>query len=162
MPLEKTYTRFGTLDMQPRLNMAIKLTREANWPKRLTKPLLDIRRAIQRDGEGIAERRNLFVHGVHAETGMPTHFELTMVRWAASKRRQIVSIDEAYELANRIHQLAMQADAVFNGYGVWQFGPEAHANGDQEVAEAVTSVRLIRAHNIKRALKLLWANLKPW
>jgi hypothetical protein len=162
MPLEKTYPRFGTLDMMPRLNMAIKLAHEASWPVRLTKPLAEIRKAVQREGEGLADRRNLFVHGVHAETDVAGEFELTMVRWAPEKRRQVVTIVDAVDLATRLHLLVKKAEAVFDGYGVWKFGTKRDASSDGQIATSLTRLRLVRAYNIKRALKLLFANLKPW
>lgn len=162
LPIEKVYPRYGSLDMLPRLNMAINLTREAKWPVRLTNPLVEIRKALQRDGDKIAERRNLFVHGVHKPTEVPGEFELTMARWSADKRNQIVTVVDGVELANSIAQLAQKADGIFRGYGVWQFGPEYETDRSEQVAQAKAMARFIRAHNIKRAFKLLLANLKPW
>lgn len=159
---DKVYTRFGGLDMQPRLNMAIKLTREAKWPTRLTKPLIDIRRALQRSGENLGERRNLFVHGVHKDTAIPGEVCLTMARWSPDKRDQIVTVVDAVELANRLAQLVQEAEGVFRGYGVWKFGAEDNQDRHERIAKAKTTAGLIRAHNIKRAIKLLLANLKPW
>jgi len=141
--------------------MAIKLTHEAGWPQRLTKPLRNIRKAIQHSGENVAERRNLFVHGVHKDTDIPGEVSLTMARWSPDKREQIVTVVDAVELANRIAQLAQEAESVFRGYGVWKFGTEHQNYGSEQVAGTKATARLIRAHNIKRALKLLWANLKP-
>ena len=159
---DKVYTRFGGLDMQQRLNMAIKLTREEKWPNRLTKPLVTIRRAIQRDGEGLAETRNMFVHGAHKDTAVPGEFSLTMSRWSPDKRHQIVTLLDAIQLANRLAELVQQAVGVFRNYGTWKFGTKDHAERGYNVAETKALSRFIRAQNIKRAIKLLFANLKPW
>ena len=158
---DKVYTRFGGLDMLKRLNMAVALTREAKWPNRLTKPLVNIRRAIQRDGEGLAEQRNMFVHGVHKETDVPGEISLTMSRGSAAKRHQIVTLLDAVQLSTRLAELVQEADGVFRDYGTWKFGVKDHAERRYNVAETKTLSRFIRTQNIKRAIKLLFANLKP-
>lgn len=157
---DKVYTRFGNLDMQPRLNMAIKLAREARWPNRLIKPLENIRKAIQ-SGEKLGERRNLFVHGVHKDTDTPGEVSLTMARWSPDKRQQIVTLLDAVQLANRLAQLAQEADAVFGEYGVWKFGAKRERDGNEHIAQTKATARFIRAQNVKRAIKLLLTNLKP-
>ena len=162
LPIDKVYPRYCGLDMLPRLNMAIGLTREAKWPVRLTRPLVEIRTALQRGGGGIADRRNLFVHGVHKLTDVPGEYELTMARWGPDKRDQTVTVVDAAELANRIAQLVQKAEGVFRDYGIWKFGSEHQADRGEPIAHRVATARIIRAHNIKRALKLLFTNLKPW
>ena len=145
--------------MQPRLNMAIKLTDEAKWPKHLTKPLRSIRKAVQ---GGIGEGRNIFVHGVHEALPEKGEFALTMIRLSPPKRRQIVSILDVADLISRIRELVNEAERVFRGYGVWQFGPDHKDDCREQIAQTKAMARFIRAQNIKRALKLLLANLKPW
>lgn len=162
LPFDKVYTRFGSLDMQPRLNMALKLAREDKWPPRLIKTLVEIRKALQKDGGGLAERRNLFIHGVHKDTDVPGEVSLTMARWSPDKREQIVTMHDAFELATHLTQLVHKAESVFRGYGVWKFGAEYQADRSEQIAGTKATARFIRAKQIKRALKLLLANLKPW
>lgn len=163
MPLEKAYTRYGTTDMMPRVRMAIRLTEEANWPQPLQRRIKAIRTALQKEGgKGLAERRNLFVHGAHKHYYDNGEVELTMVRWARNDRAQVVTIADSAQLANRLSQLAEEAFAIFSAYCVGKDGTGDVVNRDQYIAEAKAQARLIRAYNIKRALKLLWANLKPW
>lgn len=161
LPFDKVYTRFGSLDMQPRLNMAIKLAREDKWPPRLIKTLVEIRKALQKDGGGLAERRNLFVHGVHKDTGVPGEVSLTMARWVPDKREQIVTMHDAFDLATRLTHLVHKAESVFRGYGVWKFGAKYQADRSEQIAETKATARFIRAKQIKRGFKLILANLKP-
>jgi hypothetical protein len=160
--LEKTYTRYGTTDMMPRIRMAIRLTEEAHWPGRLRNRLIAIRRALQKEnGKGLAEYRNLYVHGAHKDIAENGDVELTMVRWPASERKQIVTSADAAQLSNRLGVLAQEAHSIYCDYGDWKFNLQLGQNGREHVAKAKSNVRLIRAHQIKRAIKLLLANLKP-
>jgi hypothetical protein len=124
--------------------------------KRLQRILLD----LQREGGGLAERRNLFVHGVHAAGENLGETTLTMVRWPGDIRHQTVTALDAAKLANQLSLLSKEVEGIFSDYGVWKFGIEDKANGNQQIAQTKAAVRFIRAQNIKRALKLLWANLK--
>lgn len=100
MPLEKTYSRYGRLDMLDRVKMAIKLSVEAKWPGRFIGRLRAIQRSLQKGGDRLAEKRNMFVHGVHSTTGTPGEYELTMVRWPATNRKTVVTIEDAYLVMN--------------------------------------------------------------
>jgi hypothetical protein len=163
MPVEKTYTRYGTTDMMPRIRMAIRLTEEAKWPVSLRNRLVAIRRALQKEGgKGLAEYRNLYVHGAHKEVFENGEVELTMVRWPASERSQIVTAEDAVQLGHRLGELAQEAHSIFCDYGTWKFDTKLSEQGRENVAQAKALSRLIRAHQIKRAVKLLFANLKPW
>jgi len=159
--LEKCYARFGSLDMLKRVNMAITVTREAKWPRRLTAPLKEIRTALQRGGGGLADQRNLFVHGVHEPTGTPGEYSLTMTRWGREKRKTVVTALDAGQLILAIIQLTQKAEGVFVGYGVWKFGTEYEQDRSEQIAKTKATVRAVRAKNIQRAIKLLWTNLKP-
>ena len=161
MPLEKTYTRFGTTDMMPRIRMAVRLTEEAKWPPHLRNRLKAIRTALQKENGGLAERRNLFVHGVHEGMNDQGEVRLTMVRWTAENREQVVTILDAAFLANRLGELAQESQSIFSDYGVWKFGPGHEVERRKHIAEAKPITRFVRAQNIKRAVKLLFANLKP-
>ncbi len=157
--LEKAYTRYGGQDMLPRLNMAINLTKEAKWPRRLIKRLEAIRAALQ---GGLADRRNLFVHGVHAAGNAPGEVRLTMVRWKGKKRHQYVTLVDALDLANKLAILAQEIHSIDRDYGVWKFGSHYEEDRGEQIRQTKAATRFIRAHNVKRAIKLLLANLKPW
>lgn len=160
--LEKTYSRFGTTDMMPRIRMASRLTEEAKWPVHFRNRLTAIRRALQKEGgKGLAERRNLFIHGAHKTVSESGEIELTMVRWPASERTQMVTALDAAQLGSRLAELAQEAHAIFRDYGTWKFNIEHGQYGDERVAGAKTRSRFLRTQQIKRAAKLLWANLKP-
>jgi hypothetical protein len=141
--------------------VALKLTREAKWPQRFITPLTNIRKALQQGGDGLAEQRNMFVHGVHEMTETPDEFLLTMPRWSPDKRKTRVTTNDAAMLVVNIAYLAQKADGVFQGYGVWKFGPEFKTDRSEQIAQTKALSRFIRAKNIKRALKLLWTNLIP-
>ena len=155
--LQKAFTRYGGTDMKPRFNLAVALTEEAKWPRRFTKKLRDIRKEVQ----DLSDRRTLFVHGAHEQTEVDGEYALTMARWKGDKRRTIVTVVDAAELATRLSQLAQDTNAVHIGYGNWKFGLKNQTYSDEDVAKGKTISRLVRAHNIKRAVKLLLANLKP-
>jgi hypothetical protein len=161
LPFDKVYTRYGGLDMQPRISMALKLAHEAKWPVRLTKKLEGIRRALQKGGENLAEKRNMFVHGVHKAGNEPGEHILTMARWSPGKRDQAVTALDAAALANRLDLLVQEADAVFRGYGVWRFGADDNEKRGERIARTKTTARFIRAQNVKRAIKMLLANVRP-
>jgi hypothetical protein len=159
MPLEKTYTRYGSTGMIPRLTLAINLAQEAKWASPLVKRLREVRKTIQK---GLDERRNLFVHGAHKGEIAPGQFELTMARWSPNNRSQIVTVEDVAELVSRLSELAQELERIYRDYGTWKFGPGANEDSRQHVPETKPIARLIRARQIKRAIRLLLANLKPW
>lgn len=160
--LEEAFNEYGEQNMLPRLNTAIKLARKADWPSHFVQRLERIRLELQREGGGLAERRNLFVHGIQAQGPNDGETELTMVRWKGDMRRQVVTLLDAAELSHRLSLLAQEAQSIFDDYGVWKFGIENQARSNQKIAQTRAVSRLIRAENIKRGMKLLFANLKPW
>lgn len=155
--LDKTYTRYGGTDMKARLNMAIRLAEEAKWPPPLLGRLRSLRKGVQKH----IEERNLFVHGAHKGQVAPGEFELTMARWTANDRSHIRTCDDAARLVFTLAEFVEQADSIFGNYAVWKFGSQGQTNRSDKITNAKSSSRLIRRRNIKRALKLLWANLKP-
>jgi hypothetical protein len=161
IPLQKTYSRYGRWDMLDRVKFAIKLAVEARWPGRLVGRLKNIQRALQKGGDGLADQRNLYVHGAHRTTDTPGEYELTMVRWPPKQRHKVVTAADAFLIANRLSQLAEEAERICDDYGAWKFKAKPKAYRGQQVAHTKAVARLVRAHNIKRAIKLLWANLKP-
>lgn len=160
-PLERVYTRHGTTDMMPRIRMAIRLAEEAKWPRNLQTRLKDVRRALQSEGpKGLIEQRNLFVHGAHKVGLNPGEVELTMARWAKNDRDHIVTALDAAKLGFRLSELAQDVHAIFRDYARWKFQSKFDDDGGQQFAQTKTRTRLMRAQNIKRAIKSLWANLK--
>jgi hypothetical protein len=153
--LEKTYSRYGKLDMLDRIKMTIGLAVEARWPGGLIGRLKSIQRTLQKGGDGLAEKRNMFVHGVHAATDTPGEVALTMVRWPKNKRQQIVTLADAYLVANRLDQLVKEAQSIDGAYGAWKFKIKHETDGRQQIAQAKANARLVHAHNVKRAVKLL-------
>jgi hypothetical protein len=160
LPAEQAYTRYAGLDMIPRLNMVIALADEAKWPLRLTKRLRAIRAELQ-GRNGLAEKRNMFVHGAHDLGELDGEYRLTMARWKGDRMRTTVTILESQDLGNRLALLAQEAHSIFSDYGVWKFGPRAKQDTSQQIAQAKAALRFIRAKQIKRGLKLIFGNLKP-
>lgn len=129
-PAERAYVRFAGLDMIPRINMAITLADEAKWPLRFTKRLRAIRKELQ---GGLADERNMFVHGAHDFGERDGEFRLTMSRWKGDRMRRTVTLLEASALGNRLSLLAQEGHSIFSDYGTWKFGPDAK----QETAEQI-------------------------
>ena len=65
IPTDEAAILFGSLDMKPRLNMAINLARYHKWPRNLVTNLENLRKAI--DKAKLIDRRNMIVHGVHRQ-----------------------------------------------------------------------------------------------
>jgi hypothetical protein len=158
---DEAYLVFAGLDMQPRLGMAAHLCTLRKLPPRFRKRLDAIRRQLQKSGGGLAELRNLYVHGVHEPGDVEGEFTLMMSRERGDKRRRTVTFLDVMKLANQLELLAQEMNSIFLDYGTWKFGIQHEQNGHKEVAQTKASLRLIRAQQIKRALKLLFSNLKP-
>jgi hypothetical protein len=162
VPIPKAYKMFAHLDMKPRLNMAILLAQEAKLPHaRFIRPLQDIRKALDKDGACLADRRNMFVHGSHQFGQNRGEYILTMSRWKGDKQNQTVTLLDAAQLIHEIILQVQKAQSVFQDYGVWKFGPEYQNDAGEQIAQTKARIRLIRAEQVKRAIKLLLANLRP-
>ncbi|NRD88778.1 hypothetical protein C8024_03880 [Sphingopyxis sp. BSNA05] len=74
---------FGGLDMQPRLNTALNLAKHHEAPEQITDQIKSIRKAIQ---GGLSDKRNMAIHGVHADSETPDSVKLHMPRWGGPKR----------------------------------------------------------------------------
>lgn len=116
MPTDRVYLIFGSLDMKPRLDMAINLARAGKTPVPLVQKIVAVRKALQ--DERLADRRNQAVHGVHKATEQPDSIQLTMPRWTEPKRTETVSTADLYQLSTRLAEL---------GNIIWQVGEEIHA-----------------------------------
>lgn len=140
--------------------MAITLAEEAKWPLRYAKRLRAIRDQI-RGPKGLAEKRNMFVHGAHDLAVEEGEFNLTMSRWKGDRQCTTVTILDASDLASRLSLLAQEAHSIFSDYGVWKYGPEAKQATAGPIIQEKTTLRFIRAQQIKRGLRLIFGNLKP-
>jgi hypothetical protein len=163
LPMQKAYAMVAGMDIQPRLNLAIELAQQAGLPHlRFIKPLQNIRKELQRSGSGLADRRNMFVHGAHKFGENEGEYILKMSRWKGDKQSTTVTLLDAAQLANEIALQAQKAHSIFDDYGLWKFGAQNQTNSSEHIAYTKAVLRLIRREQIKRALKLLFANLKPW
>ena len=104
----------------------------------------------------------MFVHGAHKFGNQQGEYVLTMSRWKGDKQSQVVTLIDAAQLAQQIALQAQKAESVFDDYGLWKFGIKNQQNGGEQVAQTKAFLRLVRAQQIKRAVKLLLTNLKPW
>jgi hypothetical protein len=162
LPIQKAYKMFASLDIQPRLNMAIQLAEDAQLPYgRFIKPLKDIRAELQKGGAKIADRRNLFVHGVHKFGTQHGEYVLTMTRWKGDRQSQTVTLVDAAQLAHEIALQAQKADRVFCDYGAWKFGVQHQEGPRDKIAKTKAELRLIRREQFKRGISLVLASLKP-
>lgn len=136
IPLEKAYMLFSGLDIRPRLGMAINLARYHKWPSRLLKRLGAIRIEIQGNNgrNGLAEKRNLVVHGVQKTSTRAHSITFTVPRNHGTKLHTDVSVKEMYDLAASLNALAKEAGSIFDDYGTWKFGSNSEKNGDEQLA----------------------------
>lgn len=79
LPNERGAIIYGGLGMLPRFNMAINLVRHHKAAQHITRSLVDIQ-------DGIAQKRNQAVHGVHGDADDIAAIRLTMLRWPRPKR----------------------------------------------------------------------------
>ena len=158
MPDKKAFTYFGSTDIRARLGIAILLTHDANWPPTLHERLKSIRKALGKDGENLLWRRNQAVHGVHKSSAREDSFSLTVPRERGSKREMDVSIADLRALVTRLGELVADANSVLEEYGQWKFGTGGEQGLGKNLAEARPSVWIVIAHNLKRAIKRLFAN----
>lgn len=163
LSLEQVHTRYGTTDMMPRLRMTRRLIEEGKWPPRLQHRFKAVMNALQKEGsKGLVERRNLFIHGAVKPGPDKGTVTLLMPRWPRGDREQVVGPLDAVQLGNRLGELATELNAIFREYGRWKYAVEFEDYSHEQIGKAETRSRLIRAQQIKRGLKLVWANLKPF
>ena len=111
---------FGSLDMKPRLNMAVNLAAHHKIDRTLQTRLRNLRTAM--DKAKLAERRNRLVHGVHKASPEPKTFTLYMPRLKGDAQHEDVSVMDAYELGIAIKAAGDEAWSIFEDYGTWKFG----------------------------------------
>lgn len=116
MVVDRVYLMFGSLDMKPRLDMAINLARAAKVPVALIKRIESVRKALR--DERLSDRRNQAVHGVHKAAEQTNSIQLTMPRWREPRRTETVSEADLYQLSVRLAEL---------GKDIWSIGDDIHA-----------------------------------
>ena len=99
MNLDRVYLMFGSLNMKPRLDMAINLARAAKTPVPLIQRIEAVRKALR--DERLADRRNQAVHGVNKAAAQPDSIQLTMPRWSEPRRTETVTVLDLYQLNTR-------------------------------------------------------------
>ena len=159
-PIDKVFTAFAGLDMMPRINMAMRLARYAKWPQHLIKRIEAIRSDLQgKSGRnGLADKRNQVVHGVHGPSDQPNSVTLTMARWDGPKRTQHVSVSDIHLLAVKFSELAQEAWSIADAYGTWKFGPNRQGNSNEQFTKAKSSVWLEITKNAQSAVKRIFGN----
>ena len=140
MPIEEAYIVFGGLDMRPRLNMAVNLSRHHKLHPPLLKRLLAVRDAVSKNK--IDEKRNRAIHGVHQISEKPLHVSLTMARWSGDKRTTDVSIADLHKSGFDILDLAQEVWAIIQAYGIWKFGEHRPENTVSQFVKASPSLWL--------------------
>ncbi len=160
MPSDRAYLIFGSLDMKPRLNMAILLARDAKIPNDIVKRIEDVRKALRE--EKLTDRRNQAIHGVHKASGQPDSIDLTMPRWSGSRRTQTVTVMDLFSLSTRLAEL---------GNEIWLIGEDVQAwkmrvlnnrleHSKRQLAIANTPVILKLAKDAYASAKGFWRNIK--
>lgn len=159
MHLDRVYLIFGSLDMKPRLDMAINLARAAKTPVQMVKRIEAIRTALRE--ERLAERRNQAVHGVHKAAGRPDSIQLTMPRWSGPRRTETVSALDLYQLGTRLAELGIAISAVGD---IHQWKMRVLDNRlerrQRQLAIEDTSTLMKIAKRLKDSGQRLWRRLK--
>lgn len=109
-------------------------------------------------GNGLGDRRNQVVHGVHKKSALPGCISLTMVRWDGPKRTQDVPLLQIHELAVALGALAQEAWSISDAYGLWKFGPDGQKDGGKQFAEAKTSFGVEIMQQVQGVIKRLFGN----
>lgn len=111
---EKGALMFGSPDLLPRFNLAIRLADYHCMSGRIVAELKAIRQELQ---NGVASRRNQAVHGAHSGGYTSGAVNLTMVRWSGARRKELVTYEDLIELTEKIYELQQQTLEVFNSIG---------------------------------------------
>lgn len=107
----------GGMDMMPRFNTAIALAEHKHAPRIAIQKLKCIRQTLQ---DGLADRRNQAVHGIHSASDDPTKVKLTMLRWKGNKREEERSVFELHETSQDIIALQKIAHEALDIIWEWQ------------------------------------------
>ena len=157
--LDRAYLMFGSLDMKPRLDMAILLAKDAKTPVPMVKRIIAVRTALR--DEKLTDGRNQAVHGVHKDAQSDS-VKLTMPRWSGEKRTQIVTVMDLFRISSRLSEL---------GNEIWSIGEDVHtwkmrvANNrledtQRKFAIANTPILLKITKSLYASGQRIWRNFK--
>lgn len=146
---------FGSLDMKPRLNMAVLLAKHHKWPTPLIKRLESLRSNI--DKSKLVDRRNLIVHGVHSDSSLPQSFNLYTPRRKGSAQRETWSVMDAYRVGQEAQAAALEVYDIFAEYGRRKLGcdPAKDINSQLMTAPALRRARF-KQYLRARLHRVLW------
>lgn len=154
--LDKVYLVFGSLDMKPRLDMAILLARHHKVPEEYVRIIANVRKALQ--DERLSDRRNQAVHGVHKELEGDS-INLTMPRWKGNRRTERVSAQDLGRLAIRLQELQKEiirsGDEIFNWKMRVANNRLEHLKREAEVTSTPIVAKITR--NLYSRAKNLWS-----
>ena len=98
----------GGLDMLPRINMAINLSRHLKAPRCLTELLVKIRKELQ---ESLQEERNRAIHGVQFH-GPGGELQVEVHRGKGDRTRQSLPEATLNQTGKRLHELGTELTAA--------------------------------------------------
>jgi len=157
--LDKIYLMFGSLDMKPRLDMAINLATAAKVPTSLVQHIRAVRTALR--DERLSDRRNQAIHGAHKASDEPDSIQLTMPRWGEPRRTETVSVIDLYNLSRRLHSLGSEIDAIATEVHEWKMRVLNNRleHSKRQAAEAGTSLLVKIAKNLNARRQNFWRKL---
>ena len=155
IPLEEAAIIFGSLDMKPRLNHAILLTRHHRWPRPLQTRIEALRKNI--DKSKLVDRRNLIVHGVHSASDLPHSVNLYTPRRKGTAQNETWSVMDAYRIGEEVKAAALEAWDIYAEIGRIKFGEDfdEHLGGEFVAAPALRRARL-KQYLRSRLHRVLW------
>lgn len=98
----------GGLDMLPRVNMAINLSRHLKAPRSLIDLLVKVRKELQ---DKLQEERNRAIHGVHFH-GSQGELLVEVHRGKGDRTRKPLPESDLNETGNRLHELGTELTAA--------------------------------------------------
>ena len=144
---DETAILFGSLDMKPRLNMAINLASFHKWPSPMQKRLRDLRKAV--DKSTLIDRRNMIVHGVPSQSTVPSKtVHLYTPRRSGPAQREDWSVIEAQYLGEEIRLASSAARGILNEFVAW----EASYNRTKDARRQFVTIPIGRIARIKQYL----------
>ena len=160
MDLDRVYLIFGSLDMKPRLDMAINLARAAKTPAPMVQRIVAVRKALR--DERLADRRNQAVHGVHKTCYQPDSIQLTMPRWPEPRRTETVTALELYQLSTRLSELGNEICAIGAEIHAWKIRVLENRveHSKRQFAVANTPVIFKIAKSLYASAQGFWRNFK--
>lgn len=113
----------GGLDMLPRANMAINLSRQLKAPASLTKALMEARKTIQ---DGLDTRRNECVHGVHFGNATSEVVRIEVHRGKGDRSKKVLTNADIHGLLNELNIVREYLIVAVNKQGIYEPAKAAH------------------------------------